>query len=126
MSNDAKIEPALTPEEWAEVREGGALTFLSDESLRVIDAGDGIKFVLANDDHAPDWAEVDSWDTAGIVGLAALLLNALPDGHPLKLTRADVLLIREAVADLGDYGEPAMCKRLLNLAAKIEALLPPE
>lgn len=48
---------------------------------------------------------------------------ALPADHPLKITREDVALVA-GVAALSKHGEVA--DALSRLAAKLEALLPPE
>ena len=121
-----KIEPALTAEEWADVIGGQPLTFTSEPTLSVIDAGDGIKFLAEGTPiESSVMCEIDSWDTAGLAQLAAVLLNALPTGHPLKITREDVALVREVAEDYEHRGNSTNAE-LLSLAAKLAALLPPE
>lgn len=54
---------------------------------------------------------------------------ALPDGHPLKITREDVAALHVVLSGYGSEfvedgkGDVARCERL---AAKLAALLPPE
>lgn len=57
-----------------------------------------------------------------IVALIALLNDALPDGHPNKLTDEDVAFLREVESApyAGLWSDSAR-----TLAAKIAALLPP-
>ena len=144
-----EIRPALTSEEWRDVQAGTPLTFLSDNGLQVVDAGDGTKFYVRVDanaktftnDDGSRWvvAEIDRWDTEGLAQLAAMLLSHLPGGHPLKITREDASLVRSAGDAATDhmrehYGYPehetpaAMVQErdvILRLAAKLVALLPP-
>jgi len=146
------IQPALTPQQWRDVISGEPLTFLSEGMLQVCDAGDGVKFYMLQclypktftDEDWQRWtvAEIDSWDSDGLAQLAAVLLNALPDGHRLKPTREDVTALRAMLAldphdradnDGDGYYDPrqsAAMQRALSgierVAAKLAALLPPE
>lgn len=95
----SEIQPALTPEEWAR--------FLA---------------VLAETDH---WTAYRCM-SQDFHGLAALALH----GQPFGFTWEDVVALREEVR--GEWegpggtilGEPG--HRLLSIAARIAALLPPE
>lgn len=73
----------------------------------------------------------------GLAPLIALANHALPDSHPNKFTREDVRVLREEGDDLVGYASDAETPEewerqkhngsvLLRLAARIEALLPPE
>lgn len=117
------IRPALTPEEWESVR-FDSIFHKGDGPL----TGVGISYTngtlrtgrLCNA-FAP-------------VALVALLNHALPDGHPLKITREDVVQLQaEAVRarfaeSTGDNAGMSRidCGDMERLADKLAALLPPE
>lgn len=96
------IRPALTPEEWEAFGR----------------SPDGWP-------KLPRYAHADDgpW-------LMACANHALPDGHPNKFTRADVDLIMEMLSaidtDNTHYDHDALDRGARSLAARIEALLPPE
>lgn len=92
------IKPALTPEEWAEFGR----------------SPDGWP-------KLPRYAHADDgpW-------LMACANHAFPDGHPNKLTRADVALIRSRFDLSDDQWRTDEESAAASLAARIEALLPPE
>lgn len=64
----------------------------------------------------------------------AIANNRLPDGHPRKITRADVEALSEVIADasiyrdeMGQRGHPdPVVEQAERLYAKLAALLPPE
>lgn len=67
---------------------------------------------------------------ADCVRLAAIANHALPDGHPLKITREDVNELASIARDhqypYGPSGRIDEGDILAKLAAKLAALLPPE
>lgn len=83
-----------------------------------------------------DYDEVSfGHDTAASLATMALANHALPDGHPNKLTREDVKALRRSrvfeidpsqVFDGAVSVDREGTERLRSLAARIEALLPPE
>lgn len=91
------VEPALTPEEW---KVGAKKVYLE---IRQCPIEDGDLFIEPT--HH---------------GLAALLLH----GKPFGFTREDVEALREAFQGPFWDGFPGRA-RMLSLAARIEALLPP-
>lgn len=99
-----KIEPALTAEEWAAYRKRGVtLSSAIDDFLDLLPEELARGIALAN--------------------------FSLPDDDPLKITREDVAILRGVLDILASYAtvnaHPAI--QLANgLAAKLEALLPPE
>lgn len=122
-----EIAPALTAEEWAAVNGGEALTFVSAPELTVHDAGDGIKFVVEGRPIEESLVgEIDSWDATGLSQLIAVLLNALPAGHPLKITREDVAILQGEAEWIALHYPPNTPMALDRIAAKLAALLPPE
>lgn len=114
MLNDAKIEPALSAEEWAYI-----LPTTED---------DGCNARVEN--------ALSCYGDCGPHQKTMAAANfVLPDDHPLKLTREDVAAIiigvestrRRLMFEGRDFvaGTSAIAN-LLSIAAKIEALLPPE
>lgn len=96
------IRPALTPEEWARQVSTGP-----DGSVEiVVDFGGLVGPHRVVDDPKARHA------------LAALSLH----GQPFGFTREDVAMLRSLASDAGLQAEPV----ILHLAARIEALLPPE
>lgn len=100
-----RIYPALTPEEWEDPPD------LYDTLVR--------------------------WETEELPRIIAFANHDLPDSHPNKFTREDVRVLREEGDDLVGYASDAETPEewerqkhngsvLLRLAARIEALLPPE
>ena len=71
-----------------------------------------------HDSHTALRAEV----TLPPVPLMALGNAVLPDGHPAKITRADV----DALLGLGASLHPLLVLQVEAVAAKLAALLPPE
>lgn len=110
------IRPALTPEEWADGKMRSRFTESLVEPHITTDVRGGRHMAVVAFDRR--------WIVARAEGWAALANHALPDGHPNKFTRADVERLRLL---LGAF-EPDDNVRgwLPNLAARIEALLPPE
>ena len=102
------IEPALTPEEWAD-----ALAWphgLKDYLVRPAER-------IGYGDDAP----------SDLHRVAALALHGLVvDGKPVGFTRDHVALIRDMAEDSNYYAEPTFAAQVDALAAIIEALLPPE
>lgn len=123
------MEPALTPEEWAERR----IAPLSCDEIAIYDDGDGLEFATYPDATARAARKgllgkykLAIWDDAGIAGLIALANVALSDDSPYKITRADVdrlLLIAAEIRRGLAYGPDAV--DLERLARKLAALLPP-
>jgi hypothetical protein len=104
-------EPALTPDEWAEQRYrddeyGEGVGILRGTLCTVYDSGEG-RFPM---------------DAGKVLALAN---HALPDGHPLKITRDDVLWL-ERVISLEMYENPRLAEHINTLRIKLAALLPPE
>lgn len=104
MATDTKVQPALTPEEWARVRAFG------DEAV----------FSVSGPGDAEGWGQpaLRRQGAPGIHALAALCLH----GQPFGFTREDARTLRECV----EHDKPCDIPRLLHLADRIEALLPPE
>jgi hypothetical protein len=113
--------PALTPEQWAErnVDTEAFYGYVDDAGIIVGETGEdmgGPVGVFVYQDHLP--------------AVMALANAALPDGHPNKVTRADVEDLA-AVISAYDWdtihGEPlARRERAARALAKLRALLPPE
>lgn len=106
------IRPALTPEEWEEY--GNDPVYCLRYEAGNCEYDDGVPYR---------------------VRCVALANHALPDGHPNKLTRADVQALRRSrvfeidpsqVFDGAVSVDREGTERLRSLAARIEALLPPE
>jgi hypothetical protein len=120
-----KIEPALTAAEWA--AQGGP-SFSAKGADSGIDemeecpfAGteDGVVFVGYRANY------VRLIDPASIAALAAVCLAALPDGHPMKITRdrvEDMILAASLLPD----NRPHLAAELRSTAAMLAALTPPE
>lgn len=109
------IEPAMTKEEWANctsgVERGGVLISLHKMApYRAVLIESGIASMYG----AGDWISQEALHT-----LAALCLHEQPWGF----TREDVINVRESAAFQPDL---VFADHLRNLAARIEALLPPE
>lgn len=124
------IRPALTPEEWkqrlteelddyGEDAEGRGLVD-SERSLRITYDSGVIDQAIPRDE---------------VVRILALANHALPDSHPNKFTRADVEALRRSrvfeidpsqVFDGSVSVDREGTECLRSLAARIEALLPPE
>ena len=90
-----------------------------------------------SDQVQPDWIEEPWWrsepcnwgicneDPNVLVVQIAIANRLLPDIHPLKITRADVRLLR-AIAEDYEFRGTSDNEDLNRLAAKLAALLPPE
>lgn len=118
MADD--VRRAVTPGEWEEWFASGA--------LRRCAAAEGFAAEA-----------VHGLTDAQIPAVIALLNDRLPEGHPLKLTRADVALLAVAASDAGvdalfHHGPNAdelrtesrrRERELQALAAKLAAYLPP-
>lgn len=96
-----EIKPALTPEEWEDVRLRDGCTLLS---------------VVSDIGAFPDLAPA----------AMAVANHALPNGHPLKITREDVDQVEEVCAMYDRERYQHMWAVLERLSAKLAALLPPE
>lgn len=102
MANETEIRPALTPEEWADIRAHGLPNCC-----------------VANDFYSE-------------VAQLAMANYALPDADPRKITRTDVEWLRKLLYDRGwedgkpGEDEPEWDQQRDALAAKLAALLPPE
>jgi hypothetical protein len=118
---DQRIEPALTPAQWEEVKRG----YFADIFDGFVDLDIGtIDIRLGGPAGLRD-------DMREIVALFAVLNHRLPDSDPRKLTWADV----DACRDIGDThfwndSESVEVRRevgtrLATLAAKLTSLLPP-
>jgi hypothetical protein len=128
--SDAPIPPALTPEEWAGVREDFANEWAAGHRLRhqllpdcavefweYTRSGRGsphVSMVLVDEENH---VSVDRRHA-----LAALALH----GQPFGFTREDVVACDLAAHLTRDTAEAEPARTLLVLAAKIRALLPPE
>ena len=110
MTNQT-IPPALTAQEWAHPPafddDSGARVGVYDGQLVVTDNQTGYGLVIDPDKTM------------------ALANHALPDGHPLKITRADVVAARRISHDSGGWTDENR-DIVERLAAKLAALLPPE
>ena len=111
MTNETKIQPSLTPEEWAK---GSA-----DRGLYGVDwqrhPDSPIALFIA------DASETTSVDRPALPALIALANAALPDDSPYKMTQQDVRCLEIAAQSALDYGD-----QVIRIAAKLAALLPPE
>ena len=116
MTNQT-IPPALTAEEWEQGfadwgvmydHSGVSLGSPSRKGISVYTDGDDVDVAA---DQLPS--------------LIALANHALPDGHPLKITRADVVAARRISHDSGGWTDENR-DIVERLAAKLAALLPPE
>lgn len=155
MSADA-IRPALDAEEWGWWLSDGGISYEGENQSPkggevVVDAlaferdDGGIHLPNADDpsDDVPPFERPRALliDTEGNPGrvdapilpaLIALANERLPDGDPYKITRADIELVRESAERVAAFffegGAPGETERraLLTLAAKLNALLPPE
>jgi hypothetical protein len=131
---DETIPPALSADEWA-AREVVRQTQAAEFSFVQFDP-DGWLAIGARrlERQEPDGLRVGGQSTI-VPALMALANDALPDGDPRKLTRADVEALDIAVQydeglcfEHGSIGHDDAMRhaRLHALAAKIAALLPPE
>lgn len=129
MSDKPTIPPALTPREWGRMEvEFGDDGWASLEGLVRCEGGTASEAVLSGGMYVGTYGE-DGLASGGVNvrrhALAALALH----GQPFGFTREDIQHLRWA-ADLRDRvgvrdaGWTAGVLR--NLAARIEALLPPE
>lgn len=91
------IEPALTAEEWADFARSSRL------------ARKGMLGAVLGSGQLPK--------------VLAMANAALPDGDPRKITRDDVLILRQVV---GAWFPDWRMEALAELAAKLAALLPPK
>ena len=123
-----EIRPALTERQWKEghyLSPGQAEFYLQGASLNV----GGNKWDSDSTHDSPD----------DLAALAAMALAALPEGHPLKITRETVTAMTQAAhylenahGHLSTYwpvgGNPwhALAADIRREAAKLAALLPPE
>lgn len=104
-----KIEPALTPEEWAKLLGGGML------DGRWVDGIWKSGGVSVNSEYTVPLSELP--------GAIAIFNAALPDSDPRKITREDVALLR----DMPEWVFPTdTLLRLESLARRLESYLPPE
>ena len=106
------IKPALTPEEWPEVPERRVwvrtIGHGGDEITPIVEGGVVNGYAVAT--HARH-------------ALAARCLH----GQPFGFTREDVDALRTMVSAYRKrFGDAELIDRLASLAARIEALLPPE
>lgn len=111
------LAPALTAEEW----ERGAY---SVEGGECVDNDNGIFTVEAHEREADgNYRLTDRVDVERVDKLLAMCNHALPDDHPLKLTHADVAMLRLQA----ERQHPASIHAfaLEQIAAKLAALLPP-
>ncbi len=119
MSNE--IKPALTPDEWQIVGKSGTIY---REGIEI-----GILGALCMVAYPSDGRAVSLGDDAAPT-LIAILNENLDGGHPLKITREDVALLRyladyhRTLTRFEDVYEPE--PRIARLAIKLSALLPPE
>jgi hypothetical protein len=129
MSDTPKIRPAMTAEEWSRARAHG----LEAEEYPTV------RFVLRDgclDIETPADFEASPRDRHALAALALY-------GQPFGFTRGDVTLLHNVAHGLDVNGEPThgilevlmaltdqeedeTRSALLDLAARIEALLPPE
>jgi hypothetical protein len=109
------IQPALTPDEWAS-RE---IRLDSDTYIRVQAHPMGVVRAVTR------YRRSSAIPVGPLPGVIALSNDALPDGHPNKLTRADVALLRDIAPEFAFRGI-GVDKEIETLASKLEALLPPE
>jgi len=113
MSDVEKVEPALSAEEWAQGFVDWGISYAH-------------RGVTLNKHGGVDvYDDTDSSSVAPneLPSLMALANHALPDSHPLKITRVDVEGLRRNahLMPVGAYKDGT-----LTLAAKLAALLPPE
>jgi hypothetical protein len=108
MTMTGRIEPALTKEEWATLREQ----------------------VCSNEGVAAWLDECYQPDEVGAVRIIAAMNYRLPDSDPRKITRAMIAAIRDAAERHHDDGD--MDDMLASMAAThriadaLESYLPPE
>ena len=117
------IQPALTPGEWADA-DGIQIARTADGVVSVMDwtryvGGVGLR-ITGGDDNG----DIDI-DPVQLPPVMALANHALPDGHPLKITRADVHAL-QYVAEMREMRDEQEKSVIADLAAKLAALLPPE
>jgi hypothetical protein len=117
-----KIEPALTAEEWARVREDN----IRDNVLEKIASG----YYFYTSERNANGVYVPRSDEDHYAAMMALANSLLPDGHPLKITDQDIALLASRVRTMepiknhpGWIQEAAMWSAL---HAKLLALLPPD
>jgi len=115
-----KIKPALTADEWRD-RVGiinWPTTGEREEGCAFIDFDGDLCITY---DTAVCAQGVRSEEVKVVLALAN---HALFDGHPIKITRDDVRLLR-AIADDYEFRGTSDNEDLNKLAAKLAALLPP-
>jgi hypothetical protein len=117
------MRPALTAEEWsdksASYHEEDGPEFIQDKQILIGPSGESI-FVKRSFNGAP--VDMVSLRDDQLVALIALANHALPDDHPLKITREMIDgLIGEAEA------APTVQQHafLISVASVLAALLPP-
>ncbi len=108
-----KIRPALTPDEWVRVQRDSI-----DEPRSHVWTGLTISYTDG------DFLTGSLCNPYTPEQMLALVVYNLPDGHPLKITRADVSELESAAACIEGEGWDAYDVR--DIAAKLAALLPPE
>lgn len=113
---DEKIEPALTAEEWID-SEWRTTPYEVNSSISVDPSVHLLVFRHDRETRAIPFATPREF--AAIIALAN---HALPDGHPLKITRQDAADMQE-IAKHGDWFGVSDVARV---AAKLAALLPPD
>ena len=101
MPDTAKIQPALTAEEWAEWR---------DEVRE-----------LGTDNALSQWGENCEAET-----VVAVANDALPDDDARKITSGDLDMLTSACWELEDSRKQAHADALRVLRDRLAALLPPE
>lgn len=121
-----KIEPALDPEEWAQ----GRYEFVLCPGLVVKDDGDGLEFIRR--DNAGEIIKDKilyggDYDFKALAAMALHFGEKRRDGRePFGFVRADAKVLRDILdGDTWDFTEDEKV-RIGTLAARIEALLPPE
>lgn len=115
MTDTPPIPPALTPEEWAENGDPVVDGYIDWETC----------IVDVNSHYSGDGSK------RFIPGLIALAFNALPDGHPAKLTREWIETLRNAtvifrVGDMEVAEDESATAKLRAIADALASYLPPE
>lgn len=129
MTDDTpKVQPALTPDEWAR----NAVHFSEGDFYGARIDGPPSQMCLTLDvfdaDRSADMRS-DEVAVANLPALIALANAALPDGHPAKITREWVALLREVAltheAESGDDWHDDVAP-IRAIADALESYLPPD
>ena len=123
MTNQT-IPPALTADQWMTRKvmyhETDGPDYTEDIDIAIGPSGQSV-YVRRNTNGMVEYVGLHGDKIPATIALAN---HALPDGHPLKITRDDIKALTDAAGP--DFGPRIDIGAFQALAAKLAALLPPE